>query len=93
MKTEIFTCKFQDIEFKYIITSDYPTILETKENLRYLLRKKHNELLENEAEFNVNYFQGKSNRKHYKEYEDKKGKYIKFSTGTSVKPAIIKIYK
>jgi uncharacterized protein YozE (UPF0346 family) len=71
----------------------YPNILEAKSNISYLLRKRDNELKGNEEEFAVEYFQGKSNRKTYKEYEDKKGKYIKYGTGTRTKPTVIKIYK
>jgi hypothetical protein len=93
MKTETFNCMFHGIEFQYIITSDYPCILESKSNISYLLRKRDNELKGNEEEFAIDYFQGKSNRKAYKEYTDKKGSYIKFNTGTSVKPGTIKIYK
>lgn len=92
MKTQTFTCKRFDIEFQYIITSNYPNILEVKENLGYLLRKRDNELQGNEEEFAINYFQGKSNNKAYKEYEDKKGKYIKFHT-SGAKPGYLKIYK
>lgn len=93
MKTEIYNCKFYNTEFQYTITSEYPSILEVKSNLSYLLKKKDNSLLGNEEEFSTYIFQGKSNKKTYKEYEDKKGKYIKFNTGTSIKPSVIKIYK
>lgn len=93
MKTETFTCKFHDMEFQYIITSEYPNIIEAKRNLGYLLRKRDNELRDNEIEFPVQHLQGKSNNKAYKEYEDKKGKYIKYTTGTSCEPKFLKIYK
>jgi hypothetical protein len=63
MKTEKFTCTFYNTEFQYIITSDYPNILEVKNNLSYLLRKRDNELLPNEKVFAVQSFQGKSNKK------------------------------
>ena len=93
MKTEIFTCKFYGTEFQHIVTSDYPNILEVKCNLSYLLRKRDNQLRPDDEEFTTQWFQGKSNKKAYKEYTDKKGVYIKYSTGTSVKPSFIKIYK
>jgi hypothetical protein len=93
MKTEIFNCTFHGINFQYIITSDYPDILEVKNNISYLLRKRDNELKGNEEEFAVQSFQGKSNKKTYKEYSDKKGSYIKYNTGTATKPSTIKIYK
>lgn len=93
MKKETFTCKFYETEFQYIITSDYPNIIEVKCNLSYLLRKRDNQLQPNEEEFAVQYFQGKSNKKIYKEYTDKKGTYIKYGTGTSKKPTYLKIYK
>ncbi len=93
METKIFNCKFYDTECTFLITYEYPNILEVKNNLTYLLRKKHNELKSDDQEFITQYKQGKSNNKTYKEYEDKKGKYIKYQTGTSIKPSFIKIYK
>jgi hypothetical protein len=40
-----------------------------------------------------NLFKENLTKKTYKEYTDKKGTYIKYNTGTSVKPTSIKIYK
>ena len=38
-------------------------------------------------------FQGRSNKKEYKVYKDTKGEYIKINTGLATKPKCIKIYK
>jgi len=73
-----------------IVISEFPKILSVKTNLSYKLNLEKGVKLENE--FDELAFSGKSNHKTYKQYTDKKGNYIKYSTGTSVKPSYIKIY-
>jgi hypothetical protein len=91
MKTEIFKLKFYDTEFEMIITHDFPFILEEKNNLAYKLNLK--EGIKVEEEYIIHTFQGNSNKKEYTQYYDSKGTYIKYRTGTSIKPGTIKIYK